>query len=248
MGRAMLDRWIACSENAHRFTVIKPTPLPHDYPAQHYASVSDAPKNANIVILAVKPQMMQDVLPDIVAHYGADPLYVTIAAGMASRNYGLAKGAALVRVMPNMPVAIGQGSVILYSAKATEVQREAVDALCAPLGTLCWLEDEALMDAATAIAGSGPAYIYYFMECLIAAGCAHGLSAAQAQSLVASMTQGAANSAFHHAHRINALREAVTSKGGTTAAALQVFMQPEAMSKITHDAIDAAVSRAKAMA
>ncbi len=254
MAGAMLTHWI--NDNAPIDTIIiKPTPpkatlAPH---VKYVASLSEAPEDADIVMLGVKPQMMKDVYSQAVAHYGASPLYVTMAAGLPQIFYkAMAPECSLLRIMPNTPVAIGQGVVSGYisdeDATTHASQLDAISALLERLGTCCWLKDEVWFDPATAVAGSGPAYVYLFMDALTQAGMEQGLDADTSKKLAVNMVLGAAAYASVAEESLEQLRINVTSKGGTTAAALNVFMKDDALQGLTRDAIHAAVARAKELA
>ncbi len=251
MGSAMLTRWLAEIEGL-RMRVVKPSALDGaladagiDY-APSFSSLKA--QYTDIVVLAVKPQIMPEIIADVVKHYGQAPLYVSIAAGLSLPFYenALGKDARVVRAMPNTPVAIGQGVTSLVAgAHISDAERDAMSDLFAILGAICWLEDETQLDAATALAGSGPAYLYLFAEALADAAKAHGLDAGLAKDMALSMIQGAASLALESPDNLKDLRDQVTSKGGTTAAALSVFTKNDALQHLTHDAVSAAIQRAK---
>lgn len=255
MGQAMASRWLSHHTDI-AMTIIKPSPpdksIASHKAVQYYASAQEANSNeADIVMLAVKPQMMAAVLPEIIAHYGTSPLYVTIAAGLTLDFYQTCLGnqTRLIRAMPNTPVALGKGvTSLMAGTAATDDDRTLASHLFTTLGINCWLQEESQFDAATAIAGSGPAYAYLFIDVLTQAGIQHGLSDKNARMLATHMLAGAAAMADQSSDSLTSLREQVTSKGGTTEAALSIFMKQDALMHLTGDAIDAAMTRAKALA
>lgn len=186
-----------------------------------------AARDARVLVLAVKPQVMREVctaLADSIA--GRDVLVVSIAAGvrMAQIERWLGGNAAVVRCMPNTPALIGAGVTGMVSnIAANAVHRELAERLLAAVGATVWIEREELMDAVTATSGSGPAYFYLLMEALESAAIAQGLPAATARELVVQTCYGAARMAREGTEGPNALRQRVTSPGGTTQAAVEVL-------------------------
>lgn len=253
MAGAMLARWLDAGIAAE-FSVIKPTPLSPalaDNPqVQYTATIKAANAQTDCVVLGVKPQMMAQLLPDTVRHFGTTPVYISIAAGLSLAWYApYLREAALIRAMPNTPVRIGAGVVTLTANKwVNTAQRDLCNMLCAPLGTVCWLDDEAHSNAATALAGSGPAYVYLFLEAMIKAAKAHGVPESQARLLACATVKGAAGMAMRDSKALSELRQNVTSKGGTTQAALEILMRDDALQQLITDAIDAAVRRAGELA
>jgi pyrroline-5-carboxylate reductase len=251
MAGAILSRWLA-DKVAMDVTIIKPSPPKSDV-AQHVKyvrHVSASESDAHIILIGVKPQMMPLVLPEVMAHYGSKPLYVTMAAGLPHAYYtAFHSDARWLRIMPNTPVAIGEGVISCYVPENTQhPYLPIMESLLNRLGVCCWLKDEALFDVATALAGSGPAYAYLFIEALMQAGQTHGLDANISRVLATHMMKGAASYAAQTDTSLETLREKVTSKGGTTAAALSIFMQDDALFQMTQHAIDAAIDRAKHLA
>ena len=254
MAGAMLTHWIH-KEAPLKATIIKPSApsallAPHVTYSSSYDNVSS---QADVTMLGVKPQMMREVYVKAVGHYGTSPLYVTMAAGLDCNVYKtLAPECGILRIMPNTPVGIGQGVVSCYVTDEDRQrylsQIESLKILLNILGTCCWLEDETLFDAATAIAGSGPAYVYLFIEALVQAGVGQGICKDTSTLLAMNMVQGASAYAAQSQDSLEALRHQVTSKGGTTQAALNVLMKDDALIGLIHDAIEAAVKRAKELA
>jgi pyrroline-5-carboxylate reductase len=185
------------------------------------AAVDDRLFAQDVVVLAVKPQQMKEVCSTLASRIGSR-LVVSIAAGIRARDIARWLGTqAIVRAMPNTPALIGQGVAGLAALAAVSAQQRAVaERILSAVGSVVWFDDESALDAVTAISGSGPAYVFYFIEAMIAAGRAEGLTEQQARSLATATLAGAAQLAARSTEPVALLRERVTSKGGTTAAAL----------------------------
>ncbi len=204
-----------------------------------------------VILLAVKPQVMDQVLPQVAKLAGPDTLYVSIAAGrrLAGLEAHLPAGTAVVRAMPNTPAAIGRGiTVAIANASVTPVQRALADKLLAAGGHVMWVEDEALLDPVTAVSGSGPAYVFLLTECLAEAGRAAGLDAELAERLARHTVIGSAALLDHSDLDAAALRKNVTSPGGTTAAALEILGGPDGLKKLLVAAVAAATKRGRELA
>lgn len=201
------------------------------------------------VVLAVKPQMMESLLPPLFAKFGAKPLYISIAAGKTLGFFErFLPGSAIVRAMPNTPSLVGKGMSGLYAnAATTHYQKTLAENLLKAAGEVIWLEKESLMDVVTAISGSGPAYLFLFMESLVKAAIENGITPEQAKILVLQMVTGAAELAMQSGESLAELRQNVTSKGGTTEAALGVLMHNDVLESLLKQAVDAAVHRAIAL-
>lgn len=181
--------------------------------------------NCEVLVLAVKPQQMRAALAPAAGRL-RDHLVVSIAAGLRLADIGRWLGGhrKLVRTMPNTPALIGAGITGLYAdASVDHEERAKAEKILTAVGRTVWIEDEAMMDAVTAISGSGPAYVFYFIEALEAAAANLGFDAASARSLAIETFLGAARLAESSAESVALLRERVTSKGGTTEAALKSF-------------------------
>ncbi len=180
---------------------------------------------ADALVLAVKPQQMKEAVSPLARHLG-DTLVVSIAAGLRSADIGRWLGGhrRLVRCMPNTPALIGAGITGLFADPSVDaVGRALAERLLSAVGTTVWLDDESRMDAVTAISGSGPAYVFHFIEALEAAAAGFGFEPAIARRLAIDTVLGAARLAAGSDESPATLRERVTSKGGTTAAALAVM-------------------------
>jgi len=204
-------------------------------------------RDAETVILAVKPQQLQQVCAGLRPHLAA-PLVLSIAAGIRAAD--IARWLAqprVIRAMPNTPALIGLGiSGVAALAAASADDRQRAQTLLEAVGPAVWFEDEALLDPVTAVSGSGPAYVFYFIEALQRAGTELGLAPAQARELAVATFRGAAELAARSNDSLATLRERVTSKGGTTAAAL-ARMDTDRIGNGIVDAVHAASARATEM-
>ena len=197
-------------------------------------------------IVAIKPQILKGEAPALAAIAQGGTLMISIAAGtsIAALQKAWGRKARIIRAMPNTPGSIGRGITGLYAAKgATAADRKSADALLSALGETLWVKSEGLIDSVTAVSGSGPAYVFHLVEAMTAAGVAAGLKPADAQKLARATVSGAGALLAVDKSPAGTLREAVTSPGGTTAAALAVLM-PELSGLMTR-AIAAAKKRAE---
>lgn len=219
---------------------------------QRQFGVSTAPKidaavgRSDVVVLAVKPQQMKDVAAQLQPHVSAQ-LVLSIAAGIRAVDLSrwLNGHDAIVRTMPNTPAMIGKGITgMVATAGVTPAQREAADAIMRAVGATVWLSDEALIDPVTAVSGSGPAYVFYFIEAMQQAALEMGLSAQQGTELAIATFVGASQLAAQSDEPVSTLRERVTSKGGTTYAAL-TSMEASGVKDAIVRAIKAAAGRGK---
>lgn len=213
------------------------------------ASVRDiALHQPAVVVLAVKPQAMAGVLPDLAPLAGPGTVFVSIAAGTSLHRLKDLLGPEVhaVRAMPNTPASIGRGiSVACANERVTLAQRKMASALLAAVGTVEWVDSEAQIDAVTAISGSGPAYVFYLVECLAAAGETLGLAPELAMKLARETVSGAGEMLHRQGEPASVLRANVTSPGGTTAAALDVLMGEGGLSPLMRRAALAARDRAR---
>ena len=253
MGSALLGQWLVARSWNGRVHVVDHAPTVTD-PMKASSGISyyeslDAAKDIKpkAIFLAVKPQMMADTLPLYKARFGDEPLYISIAAGLTIPFYEqyLGASARIIRVMPNTPVIVGMGMSALIANKAAHPDdKKFVDALFKSVGETLWLENENLMDPVTAISGSGPAYVFYFMECLIAAAIDAGFDETTARQLVLHTVHGASQLAIASDEPLIELRRNVTSPGGTTEAALAHLMNPSGMLLMIQEAVQLAIHRA----
>ena len=254
MGSAMLSAWLANGLDPAGVTVIDPgldDARRRDLAGQGVGVVAKASDvalktPAKILLLAVKPQIMDAVLSDVATLAGPDTVVVSIAAGIRMEKLApaFAEGQALVRIMPNTPAQVGAGMAVALANEALKADdRALVDALMAATGATAWIDDEALMDAVTAVSGSGPAYVFYLAECLAAAGRAAGLDDALAEQLAHQTVAGGGALLGAASEPAAVLRENVTSPGGTTAAALAVLMADDGLRPLLEKAVAAAKAR-----
>jgi pyrroline-5-carboxylate reductase len=201
---------------------------------------------SDVVVLAVKPQQMRDVAAQLRPHVGQQ-LVLSIAAGIRAVDLSrwLGGHSAIVRTMPNTPALIGQGITGMAALPGvTASQREAADAIMRAVGATVWLDDESLIDPVTAVSGSGPAYVFYFIEAMQQAAQELGLSTEQGTQLAIATFTGAAQLAAQSPDPVSVLRERVTSKGGTTYAAL-TSMEASGVKEGIVKALRAAAARGK---
>jgi pyrroline-5-carboxylate reductase len=188
-------------------------------------AIDAAALNCEVLVLAVKPQLMKEALAPAAGKLG-DHLVISIAAGLRLTDIGrwLGEHTRLVRAMPNTPALIGAGITGLFATPAVDREgRDTAEKILRAVGSTLWVEDEALMDVVTAVSGSGPAYVFYLIETLQSAGVDLGLPAETARLLAIETFLGASRLAAASDEPVSILRERVTSKGGTTAAALDAF-------------------------
>jgi len=206
---------------------------------------------SEVVVLAVKPQLMQVVTQGLAgAVQGNKPLVVSIAAGIRSRDLEnwLGGDVALVRSMPNTPALVQSGATGLFAnPQVSDIQKQRAESILRAVGITLWLEDEALLDAVTALSGSGPAYIFYVIEVMEQAGIQLGLDAQAARRLAVQTAFGAAKLALESADDPATLRERVTSPGGTTERALSVLREG-GLEALFQQALQAASDRASELA
>ena len=256
MGGALIKGWIA----AKRFSAIHVVePLPSDELKAavaaravhlHAAFAAEELPSLSSIVLAVKPQVLKGETALLAALGKTGALVLSIAAGITTKRLasGLGPRPRLVRAMPNTPGAIGQGITVLYGAGTlSDADRALAEALMASLGETLWLTDEALMDAVTAVSGSGPAYVFLLAEALAEAGRAEGLDAATADRLARATIAGSGALLAAGARPAASLRKEVTSPGGTTEAALEILMAPDGLSALMRRAVAAATARGKAL-
>jgi pyrroline-5-carboxylate reductase len=255
MGGAMLKGWIEGGLAPSAIALIDPAPAPEMIAFAADCGVALNPADhppPEVLVLAVKPQMLDAAAPAIVERAGAETLVLSIVAGKTIGNLEarLPKARAFVRAMPNTPAAIGRGVTgAAASAGVSERQRALTEALLTTIGQFAWLPDEAAIDAVTALSGSGPAYVFALVEAMAEAGAALGLPPEIATRFARATVEGAAELMFREPQTpVSRLRENVTSPGGTTAAALAVLQGPEGLAPLMRRALAAAHRRAGELA
>jgi pyrroline-5-carboxylate reductase len=253
MGGAMLSGWLARGLDANRVAVIEPYPSGEiDALAARGVRLNPAPKDIGTVaalVVALKPQMFREAGPQLRPFAGSSTLVVSIMAGITIAAISQVCGGSVVRAMPNSPAAIGRGITVAVAAgDVSAAQRAVADALLRAIGSVEWTGDETLMDAVTAVSGSGPAYVFLLAEELARAGVEAGLPPELATKLARETVAGSGE-LLHRSELDSAtLRQNVTSPGGTTAAALAVLMGPDGMQSLLTRAVAAATRRSRELA
>jgi pyrroline-5-carboxylate reductase len=255
MGGAMLEGWLGLGLDPKHAAVLEPQAsreltalagrgLRLNLPASAIGEVA-------AVVIAVKPQVAPDVIPTLAPYVGAGTVVVSIMAGRTLEfiEQALSQRTALVRAMPNTPSAIGRGiTVAVPNVRASARQRELVHVLLSATGAVEWIADETMMDAVTAVSGSGPAYVFLLVEALAQAGAAVGLPPDLAGRLARATVAGSGELLQRSPLDPMSLRQNVTSPGGTTAAALDVLMGPHGLPQLMERAVSAATARSRQLA
>jgi pyrroline-5-carboxylate reductase len=253
MGFAMLRTWVGGS--GHRFSVVEMHEAlrkrAEDVGADAYPDVSDLPAGyrADVIVVATKPQAVADALARSTDNLREGGLVISVAAGItiAAISRSIGDNARIIRAMPNTPAAVGEGMIVCCASHhATEADRDRASALLSVVGRVAFVEEEDLMDAVTAISGSGPAYVFYFLETFSAAAVSLGLSEELAMTLAKHTVFGASKMALERDTNPSDLRAQVTSPNGTTAAALSVLMDVrQGLAPLMHQATEAARRRSR---
>lgn len=257
MGGAMLKGWLEAGTDPASLTVLDPAPpeamaeMLRSYGVVHAVSADDVGP-VDFVLVAVKPQIIGVVLEGLSPLIGPQTVLASVAAGtriaQLETPFG-GKPARIVRVMPNTPATIGQAISVCVANDAVGVaQRDTITSLLEAIGDVAWVEDESLIDAVTAVSGSGPAYVFYLAEALAAAGEAAGLPVALASQLAVATVAGAGNLLKQSDEDAATLRANVTSPNGTTQAALEVLMAGDGLRPLMERAVEAAANRSRELA
>jgi len=254
MGGALLKGWMEAGLPADGIAVVEPDAASRGSAAKRFgvAAFADAAEipagfHPHSIVIAVKPQVVLEVLPSYGRFAGGDAVFLSIAAGtrIAALKKALAAGN-VVRAMPNLPASIGCGiSVACADTSVAPEPRSRCEALLAAVGEVAWIDDETLMDAVTAVSGSGPAYVFLLVECLAEAGVSCGLPPELAMHLARATVEGSGELLRGDAATAAQLRQNVTSPAGTTAAALAVLMGPDGLADLMKRAIAAATARSR---
>jgi pyrroline-5-carboxylate reductase len=252
MGGAMLEGWLAKGLDPKRVTVLDPHPSPAllDFAGTTGLQLNPDQRRLSppeVLVLGIKPQGLAEAAPAIAPLAGPGTLVISILAGKTVRDLSqaLPQAGALVRAMPNLPASIGRGATGAYASPATSArQRALTQGLLSAVGVVEWVDSEELIDAVTAVSGSGPAYLFHLVECLADAAREVGLETGVAERLARQTVIGAAELLSGSGLDPVILRQNVTSPGGTTAAALEVLMAPEGMRGLMLRAVEAAKRRA----
>ena len=255
MGGAMLAGWLDRGLAADGVLIVEPRPsdeLVALTSARSVALVAGAPAGvaARVMIVAVKPQVLDAVLAGLGSLVGPATVVVSVVAGktIAAFQAGLAT-ASVVRTIPNTPAQVGRGITAAVADPAvSEADRALVSSLLAAVGEVEWVAEERLIDLVTAVSGSGPAYVFHMVEALAAAGAAAGLDPDLAARLARATVEGAGELLWQSPETPAQLRINVTSPGGTTAAALAVLMADDGLTKLMTEAVAAAAKRSQELA
>jgi pyrroline-5-carboxylate reductase len=254
MGGALLEGWLQAGLAPERIAVIEPNVAPA-IASLAARGVRINPNGAELrdaaaIVVAVKPQIAVDALPALAPMIGTATVVVSIMAGRTLDFLAatLLQARALVRAMPNTPAAIGRGITVAVPRHVSAAQRDLAHRLLIASGRVEWVADEALMDAVTAVSGSGPAYVFLLAEALAQAGVAAGLPAPLAETLARETVAGAGELLHRSDASAATLRENVTSPGGTTAAALAVLMAADGLPSVLQRAVAAATDRSRKLA
>jgi pyrroline-5-carboxylate reductase len=253
MGGALLEGWIGLGIDPARIVVMEPQPTV-SIEALSARGLRINPDPASIcpdaIVIAVKPQIAPEIMPNLASMMLASTIVVSIMAGRTIAFLADAlPHAAIVRAMPNTPAAIGRGiTVAVPNSRVSPAQRQLADALLTAAGAVEWIDDEALMDAVTAVSGSGPAYVFLLTESLARAGEKAGLPAELAARLARATVAGSGELLHRSPTEAAILRQNVTSPGGTTAAALDVLMAPDGLDPLMERAVAAATRRGRELA
>lgn len=255
MGAALLNGWLDRGLDPSKVFVQEPQPSADAEALMLARGVRCSPAIAkletppSVIVVAVKPQAMDAVFPDLAKLARPGTATLSIAAGrtLASFEQHLPAGAAVVRAMPNTPAAIGRGITgAVANANVTPAQKQLCEDLLSAVGDVVWVDDEALIDAVTAVSGSGPAYVFLLVETLAAAGVAAGLEPDTAMRLARATVSGSGKLLHKSPDSAAMLRQNVTSPGGTTAAALAVLMRDEnGLKDLMREAVLAAKQRGR---
>jgi pyrroline-5-carboxylate reductase len=254
MGGAMLDGWLARGLSPKKLVVIEPQPGKSVKALTRRGlklNPKGTPAAAAAIVIAVKPQTAPAAVPPLKPYVGKSTLVLSIMAGrtIGFLEKSLPPGTAIVRAMPNTPAAIGRGiSVAVANAKVSARQCKLAGDLLAAIGKVEWVGDEALIDAVTALSGSGPAYVFLLAEAMTKAGIAAGLPPELAARLARETVAGSGELLHRSDLDAAALRQNVTSPGGTTAAALELLMGPGGFDELLTMAVAAATRRSRELA
>lgn len=256
MGQALAHGWLERGVAAEALRIVDPAEPARAAARALGIAVSEraAPhppaERPDVVVIAVKPQQVAEVVAPLAPLAEAGTLFISIAAGktLAALTGVLGEGAAVVRAMPNTPAAIGRGmTVMVPSARVNAEHRALADELLEAVGQTAWVDDERLMDAVTAVSGSGPAYVFLLIECLARAGARAGLDERLAARLATATVAGAGAYAERSGEPAAELRRRVTSPRGTTEAALAVLMGEGGLETLLEHAVRAAADRSRSL-
>ena len=253
MGGALLQGWLRLGLDPKTIYVVDPQPsaeMKAELEKRQIPLNPSAMPAPRVVVLAVKPQIMAPALKAISMHVEKNTFVISILAGatLGALDAGLPPRTAIIRAMPNTPAAIGRGvTVLIPNAEVLPEQKIVAGHLIEAVGEIAWIGDENLMDAVTAVSGSGPAYVFYLAEAMTRAGIKAGLPADLAAKLARATVAGSGELMHRSDLTPETLRKHVTSQGGTTAAALEVLMAPDGLEWLIGRAVEAAADRSRVL-
>ncbi|MFN3817903.1 pyrroline-5-carboxylate reductase [Blastomonas sp.] len=245
MAGAMLRGWLARGLDPSSVTIVDPSPRDLPEGARHLTAIDNSLAAPDWLLLGIKPQMLGDVAPQLAPFDLSGTLLVSMLAGIeiAGLRKAVPHVGAIARVMPNMAVGIGQSVTALYAEPLQPSERERLETLFAMLGSAEWLADESQMHLVTALSGSGPAYLFRFIDALGKGAVALGMPEDQAARFALAMVRGSAELAHQSSEAPAQLAERVASPGGTTRAALDVFDADDSLERLVAEAMAAAARR-----
>jgi len=253
MGGALLAGWLSGDIDDTDIIVVEPSggsflQKRFNVPVVNSLDKLNVDFTPNIIVFAVKPQAMDQIVPAYGHFVGPETMFLSIAAGKPTDyfQHRLGDGAAVVRSMPNTPAAVGRGITVAYRNDAvSDTQKLMATKLLEAVGEVGWVEDESLIDGVTAVSGSGPAYVFLMIECLAQAGVRVGLDPDLAEQLARATVAGSGELVRQSTDSASMLRQNVTSPGGTTAAALGVLMGKNGLQELMSQAVLAAERRSR---
>jgi pyrroline-5-carboxylate reductase len=255
MGGALLKGWLDNGLDKRSALVIDPSPAPESVAMLKEVGIpihAEAPAGvtAKVIVVAVKPQIIGDVLPNLRPLVGRETVVLSIAAGTTLKQLAAGVGdTAIVRSIPNTPAQVGRGiTVAIANASADKNAKALVTTLLEAVGEVVWVEKEGMIDSATAVSGSGPAYIFHMVEALTAAAVSVGFDKESAAKLARATVEGAGELLYQSPLGADVLRQNVTSPKGTTAAALKVLMGRGGLTPLMKKAVAAARKRSRELA
>lgn len=254
MGGALLTRWLEEGLDPAQVTIIDPSPagLPSGFTGRTVSNMAEAMlsgETPRVLVLAIKPQNLAEVAPQLEAFSGAMPLVISMLAGVRTTTLThLLQDAPIARIMPNTPALIGKGTTAIFGVRLKTGHEQLVQTLLEAAGSVIWLDEESQFDAVTAISGCGPAFLFRFIEALAGAGEALGLDPETAAKLALDTVTGSATLAETSPYSPTVLRQQVTSPSGVTEAGLDVLDGNEGLSQLMRATLRAAAERSRALA
>jgi pyrroline-5-carboxylate reductase len=253
MGGALFGGLLPNLESKSQAIIVSPTGEGEEFGVTLLDSAKEIPADfkADIILLAVKPQIIASVLTEYEKYYNSDTLFISVAAGKTIKFFEdkLGSNTPIVRAMPNLPSFVKLGATTLYANhRVSGEQKDITTQLFQAVGKAIWLEDESLIDAATGVAGSGPAYVFHFLECLIEAGEKEGLPKDTATELAIATVLGSASMAEKSEKSVVELKEQVISPNGTTQAGIDALSNNDSLKILLSQTVSAATKRSKELA